>query len=182
MRSGLRENRLPPVSLVLGGARSGKSRHAEALVESQPGACLYLATAEPGDAEMAERIRLHRERRGQRWQTLEEPLDLAGALGGAARPDGAVLVDCLTLWLSNLLGAGRDAAQESARLLAALPGLAGPVVFVSNEVGLGVHPANALARSFVDHAGRLHQDLAGAAQLVVFMAAGLPLVLKAPDV
>ncbi len=182
MARSIRENALPPVSLVLGGARSGKSRHAEALVESQPGACLYLATAEPGDAEMAERIRRHRERRGQRWQTIEEPLDLVGALGRAARPQGAVLVDCLTLWLSNLLGAGRDVAQESAGLIEALPSLSGPVVFVSNEVGLGVHPANALARSFVDHAGRLHQDLAAAAQLVVFMTAGLPLVLKGPEV
>jgi len=170
---------LPAVTLVLGGARSGKSRHAEALVERQPGACLYLATAEPGDAEMAERIAAHKARRGRRWQTLEEPLDLVGALGRAARPDGAVLVDCLTLWLSNLFGSSRDAARESARLIDALPGLAGPVVFVSNEVGLGIHPANALARRFVDQAGRLHQDLGQAAQSVIFMAAGLPLVLKA---
>lgn len=172
---------LPPVTLVLGGARSGKSRHAEALVESQPGACLYIATAEAGDAEIAARIRHHRERRGTRWQTLEEPLDLVGALGRAARPDGAVLVDCLTLWLSNLLGADRDVGAETEGLVATLPGLAGPVVFVSNEVGLGIHPMNALARSFVDHAGRLHQELAAAAQSVVFMAAGLPLSLKSPN-
>jgi len=172
---------LPPMTLVLGGARSGKSRHAEALVESQPGACLYIATAEPGDAEMAARIREHQKRRGARWQTLEEPLDLVGALGRAARPNGAVLVDCLTLWLSNLLGADRDVPTETKTLIAALPGLAGPVVFVSNEVGLGVHPMNALARAFVDHAGRLHQELAAAAQSVVFMAAGLPLSLKSPN-
>ena len=107
---------LPPVTLVLGGARSGKSRHAERLVESQSGACVYLATAEPGDAEMAARIRAHRERRGPRWQTLEEPLELGGALEGAARPEAAVLVDCLTLWLSNLLGARRDPEARRARL------------------------------------------------------------------
>ena len=171
---------LPPVTLVLGGARSGKSRHAETLVEAQPGPCIYLATAEPGDEEMAERIRRHRARRGARWETLEEPLDLSGALRRAARPDGAVLVDCLTLWLSNLLGAARDAGSETQRLVAALPELSGPVVFVSNEVGLGIVPEGALARAFVDHAGRLHQSLAGAAQSVLFMAAGLPLVLKSP--
>jgi adenosylcobinamide kinase/adenosylcobinamide-phosphate guanylyltransferase len=117
---------LPLVTLVLGGTRSGKSRHAETLVEAQPGACIYLATAEPGDEEMAERIRRHRARRGARWQTLEEPLELAGALRRAARPDGAVLVDCLTLWLSNLLGAARDVGSETQRLVAALPELAGP--------------------------------------------------------
>jgi len=172
---------LPPVTLVLGGARSGKSRHAETLVEAQPGACIYLATAEPGDEEMAERIRRHRARRGTRWETLEEPLDLSGALRRAARPDGAVLVDCLTLWLSNLLGAARDVGAETQRLVAALPELAGPVVFVSNEVGLGIVPEGALARAFVDHAGRLHQTLAGAAQSVLFMAAGLPLALKSPS-
>ncbi len=171
---------LPPVTLVLGGARSGKSRHAESLVEAQPGACIYLATAEPGDEEMAERIRRHRTRRGVRWETLEEPLDLTGALQRVTRPDGAVLVDCLTLWLSNLMGAARDIGSETQDLLAVLPRLAGPVVFVSNEVGSGIVPENALARAFVDHAGQLHQSLAAAAQSVLFMAAGLPLTLKSP--
>ncbi len=169
---------LAPVTLVLGGARSGKSRHAEALVESQPGACVYLATAQAGDGEMAARIAAHRARRAARWTTVEEPLDLAAALGQACGPDRAVLVDCLTLWLSNLLGAGRPVAAEFEGLLAALPGLAGPVVFVPNEVGQGVVPEGALARAFVDHAGRLHQDLAAAAQRVVFMTAGLPRELK----
>ena len=169
---------LAPVTLVLGGARSGKSRHAEALVESQPGACVYLATAQAGDDEMAARIADHRARRGLRWATVEEPLDLAGALARHCGPDRAVLVDCLTLWLANLLGADRDVAAECKRLLAALPGLAGPAVFVSNEVGQGVVPDNALARAFVDHAGRLHQDLAAAAQRVVFMTAGLPQEIK----
>ena len=169
---------LAPVTLVLGGARSGKSRHAEALVESQPGACVYLATAQAGDGEMAARIAAHRARRAVRWTTVEEPLDLAAALGRACGPDRAVLVDCLTLWLSNLLGAERDLVTECERLLAALPGLAGPVVLVSNEVGQGVVPDNALARAFVDHAGRLHQDLAAIAQRVIFMTAGLPRELK----
>lgn len=171
---------LPRVTLVLGGARSGKSAHAEALVEGQPGPCLYLATAEAGDAEMAERIARHRQRRGQRWHTLEEPLDLAGALSRGAPPGGAVLVDCLTLWLANLLAAGRDPLAEGRRLLEVLPELAAPVVFVSNEVGFGIVPANALARRFRDEAGRLHQAVAAAADRVVFVAAGLPLVLKPP--
>lgn len=172
---------LPRVTLVLGGARSGKSAHAEALVESQPGPCLYLATAEPHDAEMAERIAAHRARRGTRWRTLEEPLELAAALAEGAPADGAVLVDCLTLWLSNLMAAGRDPAGEARRLVAALPGVAAPVVFVSNEVGLGIVPDNPLARRFRDEAGRLNQAVAAAAGRVVFVAAGLPLVLKEPS-
>ena len=172
---------LPAVTLVLGGARSGKSRYAETLVERQPGPCIYLATAEAGDDEMAARIKAHRARRGTRWQTVEEPLDLAGALTRSTGPDRAVLVDCLTLWLSNLLGADRDVPAECERLLATLPQLRGPLVLVSNEVGLGVHPANALARHFVDHAGRLHQMIATMADSVVFMAAGLPMPLKTPE-
>lgn len=171
---------LPPVTLVLGGARSGKSRHAEALVEGAGGACVYLATAEPGDAEMAARIAEHRARRGARWTTVEAPLDLAPALAAHAGAERAVLVDCLTLWLSNLMAAGRAPEAECARLLAALPGLAGPVVFVSNEVGAGIVPESALARRFVDHAGRLHQDLAAAADSVVQVTAGLPVHLKGP--
>jgi len=172
---------LPPVTLVLGGARSGKSRHAEALVEARPGACIYLATAEAGDREMAARIARHRARRGPRWETVEEPLELAAILRQVAGPERAVLVDCLTLWLSNLLAAERDPAQETERLVAALDGLAGPVVLVSNEVGLGVVPDNALARDFVDHAGRLHQAVAEIARSVRFLAAGLVLHLKSPD-
>ena len=169
---------LTPVTLVLGGARSGKSRHAEALVESQPGPCVYLATAQAGDTEMAARIAAHRARRDERWTTVEEPLELVAALDQACGPDRAVLVDCLTLWLSNLLGAERPVAAECEGLLAALPGLAGPVVFVSNEVGQGVVPDKALARAFVDHAGRLHQDLAAVAQRVIFITAGFPRELK----
>ena len=171
---------LPPVTLVLGGARSGKSRHAEALVEARPGACIYLATAEAGDREMAARIARHRARRGPRWETVEEPLELAAALCEVAGPERAVLVDCLTLWLSNLLAAGRDPAEETEGLVACLESLTGPVVFVSNEVGLGVVPDNALARAFVDHAGRLHQALGESAQSVRFLAAGQALHLKTP--
>lgn len=169
---------LPPLTLVLGGARSGKSRHAEALIEAAAPASLYLATAEALDDEMAERIRHHRARRGARWTTREEPLDLATALSQVARPERPVLVDCVTLWLSNLLLAGRGVDAAIAALLDTLPRLAGPVVLVANEVGLGIVPENALARAFRDHAGRLNQAIAARAQRVVFLAAGLPLTLK----
>jgi adenosylcobinamide kinase / adenosylcobinamide-phosphate guanylyltransferase len=177
--------KLPPVTLVLGGARSGKSAYAERLAESragsEEGSCVYLATAAAGDGEMAARIAEHRRRRGPRWCTLEEPLDLAGALDSAAVAQSVVLVDCLTLWLSNVLLAELDVEKECGKLLAALPGLRGPAIFVANEVGLGIVPDNALARRFRDDAGRLNQAVAAAAQSVVFLAAGLPLVLKSPD-
>lgn len=168
---------LPAVTLVLGGARSGKSRFGEALVAGHPGRHVYLATAEAGDAEMAERIRRHRERRGSDWVTVEEPLDLPRALEAAAR-SGAVLVDCLTLWLTNLLQQSHDVGGATRELLAKLPSLDGPVVFISNEVGLGIVPDNALARAFRDHAGFLHQAVAAAADRVYFVAAGLPMLLK----
>ncbi len=177
---------LPRLTLVLGGARSGKSRFAERLVESQPnacvdGACVYLATAEARDPEMAGRIADHRARRGNRWRTVEAPLDLVAGLRDNAAADRAVLVDCLTLWLANLFDAGRDVDAETAHLTDALPALAGPVVMVSNEVGLGIVPDNALSRAFRDAAGRLNQAIAAAAQSVVFIAAGLPLPLKSPE-
>jgi adenosylcobinamide kinase/adenosylcobinamide-phosphate guanylyltransferase len=168
--------RLPAVTFVLGGTRAGKSEFAEALIERQGGG-VYLATAEPRDGEMAARIARHRARRGKSWATVEEPLELANALAVHAAPERAILVDCLTLWLSNLMSAGRDVAAETKRLTDALP-CSGPVVFVSNEVGLGIVPDNALAREFRDEAGRLHQAIAAKAGLVVFMAAGLPVVLK----
>jgi adenosylcobinamide kinase/adenosylcobinamide-phosphate guanylyltransferase len=167
-----------PATLVLGGQRSGKSAHAEALVEAQPGACVYLATAEAHDSEMARRIAEHQARRGSRWSTVEEPLDLPGALAGAAGPERTVLVDCLTLWLSNLLHHEYDVADERARLCAVLAELRGPAVLVSNEVGQGVIPANKLARQFVDEAGRLHQAVATTVGRVVFVTAGLPQTLK----
>jgi adenosylcobinamide kinase/adenosylcobinamide-phosphate guanylyltransferase len=175
---------LPRLTLVLGGARSGKSRHAEALVENAAAEGVYLATAEAGDAEMAARIERHRARRqaahdGTAWLTVEEPLDLVRRLRDLARPGRPILVDCLTLWLSNLLLADRDAAQEIARLGDAAAALAGPVVFVANEVGLGIVPENALARAFRDHAGLLNQSIAALSDRVILVAAGLPLVLKA---
>jgi adenosylcobinamide kinase/adenosylcobinamide-phosphate guanylyltransferase len=169
---------LPPVTLVLGGARSGKSRYAESLVDRHPGRRTYLATAEILDAEMAERVKLHRARRDSDWKTVEEPLELAAALKAETEQGAAVLVDCLTLWLGNLMGKERDVEAEIAGLLAALLQFGGPVVFVSNEVGLGIVPDNALARRFRDLAGILHQRLAEQADHVVLMAAGLPMKLK----
>lgn len=168
---------LPPLTLVLGGARSGKSLYAENLLagEAHP---VYLATGQAFDAEMAERIRLHRDRRPAPWSTVEEPLELATALEAEARPGRALLVDCLTLWISNLLLASRDVDAAADGLTAALNGLACPVVFVASEVGLGIVPDNALARAFRDHAGRLNQIIAARCQKVAFVAAGLPLILK----
>ena len=170
--------RLPALTLVLGGARSGKSRHAERLVEAAAPAGTYCATAEPGDAEMAARIAEHRARRGPAWSTIEEPIEIARRIEAEARPDRPILVDCLTLWLSNLMQAGRDIEAETERLLAALAGARGPVVLVANEVGLGIVPESALGRAFRDHAGRLNQRAAAAAERVVFLAAGLPMLLK----
>ena len=163
--------------LVLGGARSGKSRHAEALVTALPPPWFYIATGEPRDNEMAARIAEHRARRGTQWQTVEAPRDLAGVL--AATPAGAaVLVDCLTLWLSNVMLAGADVDGEIARLERTLAGRGGHTVLVANEVGLGIVPDNALARRFRDAAGRLNQRLAAAADRVVLLVAGVPVKVK----
>ena len=164
--------------LVIGGARSGKSRYAEELLAAHGGACTFIATATADDVEMAARIAEHRARRGADWQTVEQPLDLVAALEAHCRPAGAVLVDCLTLWLSNLMAASRDIAAETGRLAGALPGLSGHTVLVSNEVGLGIVPDHPLGREFRDHAGRLNQAVAAAADEAVFIAAGLPLRLK----
>jgi adenosylcobinamide kinase/adenosylcobinamide-phosphate guanylyltransferase len=169
------------ITLVLGGARAGKSAYAERLITASLGprqTALYIATAEAHDQEMADRIAAHRARRGATWETCEAPLELADTIRRLARPDRPILVDCLTLWVSNLLGAARDVDAETARLLETLQGAGGPVVLVSNEVGLGIVPDNALARAFRDHAGRLHQAVADIADRVVFVAAGLPLTLK----
>jgi adenosylcobinamide kinase/adenosylcobinamide-phosphate guanylyltransferase len=161
-------------TLVLGGARSGKSRYAEALVTALPPPWTYVATAQIFDREMRERVDAHRAARAAGWVTIEEPLDLAGALAAA----GPVLVDCLTLWLTNVMLAERDVDAGVAALLAALKDRTAPCVLVSNEVGLGIVPDNALARRFRDAAGVLHQRLAAQADRVVFMVAGLPLVVK----
>ncbi len=166
------------LTLVLGGARSGTSAYAESLVEAAPGDAVYIATGVAGDAEMAARIEAHRARRGARWRTVEEPLDLVGALAREAVEGRVTLVDCLTLWLANLMAAGLDPVAEQGRLVGALGEFAAPVVVVANEVGLGIVPENALAREFRDHAGRLNQAVAGVAERVVFVAAGLPLTLK----
>lgn len=165
------------ITLVLGGARSGKSRHAESLVTALPPPWLYVATGEPRDDEMAARIAAHRARRGPEWRTVEVPRDIAGVL--AAAPQGAAtLVDCLTLWLSNLMLGDADILAETDRLDAALAQARGPVVLVSNEVGLGIVPENALARRFRDAQGLLNQRVAARAGRVVMMVAGLPLVVK----
>ena len=169
------------VTLILGGARSGKSAHGERLAEGRPGALIYLATAEARDGEMARRIDAHQARRGPRWTTVEEPLALTETLARMSPPGGAVLVDCLTLWLANLIEAARDVEAEGRALAAALANLPGATILVSNEVGLGIVPDNAPARAFRDQAGRLHQQIAAAADRVLFMAAGLPLTLKGPD-
>jgi len=164
--------------LVLGGARSGKSSYAEALLSAYDGARTYIATAEAQDAEMAARIAKHRARRGSGWHTVEQPLNLVVALEAHCRPAGAVMVDCLTLWLSNLMVASRDIAAETAELTEALVRLPGCAVLVSNEVGLGIVPDNEMAREFRDHAGRLNQAVAEVVDEAVFVAAGLPLRLK----
>jgi adenosylcobinamide kinase/adenosylcobinamide-phosphate guanylyltransferase len=166
----------PALSLVIGGARSGKSAFAERLVGASGRAPVYLATAEAQDDEMAARIAAHRARRPG-WRTVEAPRELASALAGAAAGE-IVLLDCATMWLSNALLAGADLAAEEARLIAALGACAGPVVVVTNEVGLSIVPDNALARAFRDAQGRLNQRLAASAGLVVAVWAGLPLVLK----
>jgi adenosylcobinamide kinase / adenosylcobinamide-phosphate guanylyltransferase len=163
------------LTLVLGGARSGKSRHAEALITAGSPPWVYVATAEPLDDEMTARIAAHRARRGAGWRDVEAPRDLAGALAGVR---DAVLVDCLTLWLSNLMLADADIEAESARLEDVLTRMTGPVVLVSNEVGAGIVPDNALARRFRDAQGRLNQRIAARADRVVLMVAGLPLVVK----
>jgi adenosylcobinamide kinase/adenosylcobinamide-phosphate guanylyltransferase len=169
---------LPRLTLVLGGARSGKSRHAERLVLASGLEPVYVATAEALDVEMTARIAHHRARRGDHWRTIEEPLDLLGVLERECAAGRALLVDCLTLWLTNLMVRERPVSVDMERLIGALPGLPGTLVLVSNEVGLGVVPTDPMARAFVDHAGFLNQRIAEVADAVVFMTAGLPRRLK----
>lgn len=165
------------LTLVLGGARSGKSRHAEALIEAMPAPWVYIATAQAWDEEMRARIDEHRARRSQDWLTVDAPLDLPGAI--AAIPAGRpILVDCLTLWLTNLILGEHDTQAAGAALRDACGASRSPLVLVGSEVGLGIVPENALARRFRDEAGRLHQSLAAQADRVVFMVAGLPLQVK----
>lgn len=168
---------LPPFTLVVGGARSGKSSFAERLILTTGRTRRYIATAQAWDDEMRDRIAQHQRDRGGDWTTVEAPLDLPGALA-SARPDEAVLIDCATLWLTNHLLAEHDLAAEAEALIAALAACPAPVVIVSNETGWGIVPENALARRFRDEQGRLNQRLAEVADLVVTVIAGLPLALK----
>ncbi|MFB9978358.1 bifunctional adenosylcobinamide kinase/adenosylcobinamide-phosphate guanylyltransferase [Mesorhizobium kowhaii] len=165
------------LTFIIGGARSGKSAHAETLATTSPPPWAYIATAEAYDDEMRERIALHRSRRGEGWTTIDAPLDLAGAL--EALPDNQpVLVDCLTLWLTNHMLAENDLDLEYRRLADVLSRPRGPWFVVSNEVGQGIVPDNALARRFRDAAGRLNQQVAAIADTVLLMVAGLPLKVK----
>ena len=163
-------------TLVLGGARSGKSRHAEGLVVATPAPWLYLATGQAWDDEMRARVAEHRARRTEGWHTVEVPVALADALDDAG--DRPVLVDCLTLWLTNLLLGDHDVEQAVSGLMAALARRQALTVLVGSEVGMGIVPENALARRFRDEAGLLHQRIAAVADRVVLVVAGLPLVVK----
>ena len=168
------------LQLILGGARSGKSRLAEKLAAESGYAVTYIATSQPLDGEMNERVRHHRERRPGHWALVEEPVELARVLRDNARADSFLLVDCLTLWLTNLLlleDPQRLSAERDA-LLECLAELPGEIVLVSNETGMGVVPLGELTRRYVDEAGWLHQALAERCQRVVLTVAGLPLTLK----
>jgi adenosylcobinamide kinase/adenosylcobinamide-phosphate guanylyltransferase len=169
---------LPRLTFVLGGARSGKSRYAEGLLMNCAPPWVYVATAEAHDGEMMARITDHRHRRDARWRTVEAPIDLSGAIATHGSKGQAILIDCLTLWLSNVMLAGRDLTAEVQRLVTALGHSTGPMVIVSNEVGLGIVPDNALAREFRDAQGRLNMQVAAIADRAVLITAGLPLILK----
>jgi adenosylcobinamide kinase/adenosylcobinamide-phosphate guanylyltransferase len=166
------------ITLVLGGARSGKSAFAERLVLASGLKPVYLATGRALDEEMSERISIHQDRRGKAWETVEEPLALADALQQSATGGRAVLVDCLTLWVTNLMMAEADVMRECDDLIAVLPSLGSPVVFVGNEVGLGIVPENVMAREFRDLAGAVNQRVAAVSKAAWFVAAGLTLSLK----
>lgn len=173
----MQSNRVPQLALITGGARSGKSRFAEGLVRATGRPLVYIATAEAWDDEMRDRIATHREGRGAGWQTVEAPRKLCEALD-AVEANAAVLVDCITLWLTNVMLAGDDMEAEGRALLAALARCPAPVTLVTNEVGWEIVPDNALARQFRDAQGRLNQQLASQADLVIAVMAGLPLALK----
>ena len=165
--------------LILGGARSGKSRFAEELALASDKRLIYIATAQGLDDEMQQRISHHQHQRETRWQTIEEPITLAATLAQYADKNTCILVDCLTLWLTNVLLAGEIIFQrEYTALLKTVPELAGDIIFVSNEVGMGIVAADPLSRRFVDEAGRLHQALAKRSDKATLVVAGLPLSLK----
>lgn len=165
--------------LILGGARSGKSAHAQRRAAESGLPVTVIVTGSAGDEEMAERIAHHRAARPAGWRVVEAPLELAGALRAHGAPGRCLIVDCLTLWLMNVIDHEFEAQRQA--LLDALPGLPGEVLFVANEIGLGIVPLGAETRRFRDEAGRLNQDLAAACERVTFVAAGLPLPLKKPD-
>ena len=167
------------VTLVLGGARAGKSAFAEGLAQAWKRR-VYVATAVATDDEMAARIAAHQARRGSDWRTVEEPVELAAAVGRESACGTGMLVECLNVWLGNLMHHGRDVDAACEALLESLGAAAGPVVLVANEVGLGIVPDNAMARAFRDHAGRLNQAVARVASRVYFVAAGIPMTLKGP--
>ncbi|KGB56328.1 bifunctional adenosylcobinamide kinase/adenosylcobinamide-phosphate guanylyltransferase [Sphingopyxis sp. SE2] len=163
---------------VIGGARSGKSRYAQARAEAAGGEPVFIATAEAFDNEMRERIARHRADRDARWSTVEAPRDLPAAIDALSGNGAVVLVDCLTLWVSNLLLANADITRAGKQLCDAIARHDGTLILVANEVGLGIVPDNALARRFRDAAGQLNQSVAMTAQEVVLLTAGLPLTLK----
>ena len=167
------------ITLVLGGARSGKSRRGQTLAEGSSPKRLYIATAQAFDDEMRDRISKHQHDRDDSWKTIEAPLDLAGAIRTVSTTrDASILVDCLTLWLSNLLLVDQNISAATAELVNAVQSANAPIVLVSNEVGMGIVPENALARQFRDEQGRLNQNIAQIADHVEFVAAGLSLKLK----
>lgn len=168
---------LPSLTLVLGGQRSGKSRHAEGLICLDEGA-LYVATAQALDKEMKERIGAHKNRRGKNWTTVEEPLDLATALLTNDKAGRPILIDSLAMWVSNLLARDEEVEKQILSLVSALENIQSPIVIVSDEVGLGIIPDNALARRFIDKLGKLNQLIATRADNVIFVTAGLPILLK----
>ena len=173
----LSEAYMKKITFITGGARSGKSSYAEERAASHAGTKLYIATAEALDEEMRSRIELHKRRRGDKWQTIEEPIDIAPSIRD---PKGAscVLLDCLTLWLTNVMLRNRDVKSESARLMDAIRACPAPVYIVSNEVGMGIVPADELSRAFRDEAGRLNQQIAAISDEAYIVVAGLPLKLK----
>ncbi len=169
---------MPTITFIIGGARSGKSRHGEGLITAKPPPWTYIATAEAFDDEMRARIATHRAGRGTGWRTVDAPLALPEAVTREQADGHPILVDCLTLWLSNLMLAERALDTESETLLAVLREASVPIVLVSNEVGMGIVPGNALGRAFRDAQGQLNQRVAAIANTVIFMAAGLPIFLK----
>ena len=165
-------------TLILGGASSGKSAYAEGLSLGHSGRHIYVATAYPSDPEMSEKISRHRERRGTKWTTIEEPVSIVKPISNADEPDGLILVDCLTLWLSNLMLANLDVNSEMGKLVEKIKNIEASLILVSNEVGAGIVPDNVLAREFRHAQGVLNQEVAAAADEVFFITAGLPTNLK----